>query len=219
MTYIRPVFIVCCLILFPIVLNAEVSSAAKLLTQQLQGMNSFQAQFNQLIKDKKGQVMQTASGSVSVKRPQRVYWRTDEPYEHLLVSDGSTLWIYDMDLEQVSKQALSSDLGNAPSLLLSGELDQITRQYQVNLVSETNKQTSPTQALSFELSPLSEKDSKLFSRLTIDFRAGVIQSMTMLDSFDQHTSIEFSDVKLNPELDDSLFQFTPPAGVDVIEND
>ena len=79
MTYIRPVFIVCCLILFPIVLNAEVSSAAKLLTQQLQGMNSFQAQFNQLIKDKKGQVMQTASGSVSVKRPQRVYWRTDEP--------------------------------------------------------------------------------------------------------------------------------------------
>jgi outer membrane lipoprotein carrier protein len=43
-----------------------------------------------------------------------------------------------------------------------------------------------------------------------------IQEMVLEDKFGQQTYIHFQGMKLDPTIDNSRFQFTPPAGVDVI---
>jgi outer membrane lipoprotein carrier protein len=55
-----------------------------------------------------------------------------------------------------------------------------------------------------------------FQEVLIGFRVGMLASLRLLDSLNQVTSIEFMNVELNQELDDSAFEFTPPPGVDVI---
>ena len=212
--FIRYVVIACCL-LFPVTLQADQSAAIGKLQQYLQTMNSLQADFNQVIQDDKGQILQAASGSVTLKRPRQLHWWTKDPYEHLIVTDGSTLWFYDIDLEQVSKQAFSGDLNEAPGLLLGGEIKQIAKQYNVRIVPASKRETTDKRT-KFELIPI--KDGGLFSELSIAFADGRLVSMSFRDSFDQYTFIEFSNVKPNPVVDNSLFQFRAPEGIDIIEN-
>jgi outer membrane lipoprotein carrier protein len=40
--------------------------------------------------------------------------------------------------------------------------------------------------------------------------------MELVDGLGQTTRLSFDQIQKNPPLDPALFQFTPPAGVDVI---
>ena len=212
----RAALVLICAMLGGSVLAAESQSStpAQRLSRQFAEMESMQAKFVQRIQDEKGNLLQEASGRVVVKRPRQFYWKTEQPYQHLVVTDGQTLWLYDVDLEQVSRQPFSKDLDRAPALILSGESASLAKQYTIN-VDEDKDGTSST--LVFSLVPLS--DDNVFRKLLLRFVDGKIASMSMQDSFQQLTKITFSDVVYNPAVDPMIFQFKPPAGIDVIENE
>ena len=44
-----------------------------------------------------------------------------------------------------------------------------------------------------------------------------LQRLVMVDAFDNETELSFSQVRLNAPIDDSVFDFQPPAGVEVIK--
>lgn len=180
----------------------DVASLSVLLAK----MDALQARFQQRTLDERGELLQEASGTVTVKRPRRLLWKTIDPFEHLLVTNGNDLWLYDIDLEQASRQDFTPDLDKAPALLLSGELDAISDQYQVSLSNEGNEQV-------FTLLP-TNSDS-VFQTMSLNFVDGSIKSMTLEDNLNQRTLIQFDQVELNPQINDQVFEFSPPAGVDV----
>jgi outer membrane lipoprotein carrier protein len=188
--------------------HAADNKAIVALNANLQSMHTMKANFSQRMEDDQGVLLQQANGNMAVKRPRRLLWKTLTPYEHLMVTDGTTLWLYDIDLEQITRRPFTKDLDKAPALLLSGEINEIADQYSIeHQVGEGGINT-------FHLTPLDSQ--QLFQSMTIIFKAGVIQSMLLKDNFSQQTVIEFSDVKLNAEIPASLFDFTPPVGVDVM---
>ena len=193
------------------VLSASELTAVERLAGQFQLMNSLNAHFDQKIKDSRGELLQQASGTLTVKRPRQFYWRTEEPYQHLVVTDGKLLWLYDIDLEQITRDIFSADLDKAPALLLSGEIDGISDQYTIDYqaIEDGSRQ--------FILIP--KNSDSLFQVLTITFSDDGLQAMSLKDSFDQLTEIQFTEVILNPEVADQLFQFMPPDGIDVINNE
>ena len=192
-------------------LAATSETAVQQLSAQLQAMNSLSAHFKQTINDNAGTLLQRAEGSLTVKRPKRFHWLTEQPYEHLVVTDGKELWLYDIDLEQITRQAFTADLDKTPALLLSGEVDEISKQYKVAVTEAVDK------TLTFTLTP-NEPDN-LFKQLTISFNNRQLLGMKLKDSFEQLTIIEFSDLKLNADIPDSLFEFVPPDGIDVIRDE
>ncbi len=208
---LKPRFFLLLLLSSFCVFAAENKTPAQQLSAQLQAMNSLTATFKQTINDNNGSMLQQAEGSLTVKRPRKFHWRTEQPYEHLVVTDGKDLWLYDIDLEQITQQSFTADLDKAPALLLSGEVDEISKQYQVDVVALAD------QSLQFTLIP-NDADS-LFKQLTIRFNNKQLQSMQLKDSFEQVTLIEFSDVQLNAPVADSLFDFIPPHGIDVIRDE
>ncbi|WP_297292716.1 outer membrane lipoprotein chaperone LolA [Oceanicoccus sp.] len=208
MNLFRSIFL---LLLSSFSLVAASETAVQQLSAQLQAMNSLTAEFKQTINDNTGAVLQEAEGSLTVKRPRRFHWRTEQPYEHLVVTDGKDLWLYDIDLEQITQQAFTPDLDKAPALLLSGEVDEISKQYQVQVSSSADN------TLTFTLTP--NRPDNLFKQLTISFNNKQLQGMILKDSFEQLTTIMFSSVRLNVDVADSLFLFTPPDGVDVIRDE
>lgn len=147
------------------------------------------------------------SGVMQVKRPGQFRWETTSPMQQLIVTNGQTVWIYDPDLEQATRQQMDSQVGNTPALLLSGQPDQIKKAFRV---------TQPNRAIAnFVLYPRHKDGS--FESLTIRFQGDMPIQMILQDSLGQKTDIQFSDVKLNPRLNDQLFVFKPPAGTDVID--
>lgn len=189
-------------------------TAAERLSQQFASMQTMQANFSQKITDEKGQLLQEAAGAMVVKRPRQFYWHTTSPYDHLIVANGDVLWIYDVDLEQVSRQPFSDDLDRAPALILSGESAKLSQQYSIALTESVH---AGKDHWLFVLTP--NTADNVFQQLRMSFVDNRLSGMILVDSFEQTTTIQFSDVVYNVDIDEQRFQFSPPANIDVIDND
>lgn len=155
---------------------------------------------------------QTVSGVMQVKRPGLFRWETRGPMQQLIVANGRTVWLYDPDLQQATRHSLSEQVANTPALLLSGNLQQITQSYRI-----TQPQVNQDY---YVLYPRKQRgaDDALFESLALRFGGGVPSQMVLTDTLGQQTTINFSQARLNPTLNNGLFNFVPPKGVDVIDD-
>ncbi len=176
------------------------------LRQLLQPINSLSARFNQQITDPDGYQLQTSTGIFQVSQPNRLRWVVESPMPQQIIADGSTLWVYDPDLEQVIIQPFNQDLAATPAILFSGDIEQLDSAYFVRRLSSDH----------FELQP--EQGGSLFNIIRITFAEGIPDSIALLDNLGQTTLIRLTAVQLNPTLSDDNFIFEIPEGVDVINN-
>ncbi len=177
--------------------------AAKRLNKLLTNTKSMTADFTQTTK---GATNGTFKGSMSVQRPNNFRWETKSPSEQLIVANGNSMWIYDKDLEQATKQGVDSQVGNTPALLLSGDPSKIDKNFKV---------TQPYENKNYYVLYPKTGDAS-FKNLSVSFSGGKPVMMVLNDTLGQTTSIKFNGIKLNPSISSSQFKFTPPKGVDVI---
>lgn len=183
------------------------TGSAEELTRLLKQADTLTARFSQLSLDGTGTQLQETSGEIALKRPGQFRWHTDQPMEQLLVSDGQKVWLYDPDLQQVTIQTLDKRLTHTPALLLSGDVSQISENFEIS-----HKRSGDV--VDFVLEP--KGGDSLFDSLRLSFRSGVINDMQLIDSVGQRTNILFSNVEMNQPLEAGLFTFEVPEGVDVI---
>ncbi|MCE9663638.1 outer membrane lipoprotein chaperone LolA [Halomonas sp. M5N1S17] len=189
--------------------TALASQGAARLATMLEPLETYQASFEQQILDGSGQRLQQASGTMWLSRPGKFRWEVDAPYQQEVISDGSEVYLYDPDLEQVTVQALDQRVTHTPALLLSGSASELTENYDV-----TRQQQGSNE--SFRLVPKSP--DTLFEELEMTFRGEELRGLEMTDSTGQRTAIEFRDVRMNQSIDDSRFTFEIPDGTDVIRD-
>ena len=183
---------------------------AEQLATLLDRMATFQAEFEQTVTSRFGDVLQTATGRMHLERPARLRWEVDEPYPQLVVTDGETLWVFDPDLEQVAVQALAEALSGSPTVFLTGTAEELRRDYSVR-ATETDATGGPR----FELTPLDS--NAVFSELILTFSTiGTLAGIDIADHLAQFTRVTFRAADLNAVLDSALFEFEVPVGIDVI---
>jgi outer membrane lipoprotein carrier protein len=176
----------------------------------LQGLKGLQAEFKQTLSDRTGQVTNESSGTLAIKRPNRFRWDYTDPYEQLIVSDGTRIWVYDSDLEQVTVRKLDAALSSTPAMLLSGE-GALTDNFTVLETEERNG------VVWIHMQP--KRNDTDFKSVSLGFASGKSQElkfMELADKLGQTTLLEFSKVQRNPTLDASRFAFKVPSGADVI---
>ncbi len=173
----------------------------------LQQTMTGKARFAQIIVDKNMKQLQQATGTMQFARPGKFRWQYDKPYEQLIVGDGSRLWVYDKDLNQVSVRKLDRALGDSPAALLAGS-NEIEKIY--NLTNLGNQEGMDW----VEAVPKSKENA--FERIRLGFSPNGLEAMELRDQFGQVTVIKFAGVERNPKLAPELFRFVPPKGADVI---
>ena len=57
---------------------------------------------------------ETSSGRVALSAPRQFRWEYTKPYSQLIVADGTRVWVYDPDLQQVTRRAQGSEEQNSP---------------------------------------------------------------------------------------------------------
>ncbi len=184
----------------------------KALDSFLQAKNStISANFTQTVYgSKKNKV---SIGVMEISRPNKFRWEYTEDGQ-LIISDSKLLSIYDKPLQQVTQRKLGSSLGKSPAALLAGGSN-IKQAYSVtNLPNSDDLEW-------VSLTPKSLADNNGFKSVQIGFdsKTQVLTQMKFVDSFDNKSSISFTNVKTGITISDNDFKFTPGPGVDVIKAD
>lgn len=173
----------------------------------LQDLEGLQAQFKQVLTDRNGRSIDEANGTIAIWRPDRFRWDYRDPYQQVIVADGSRIWIYDSDLDQVTVRKLDETLSATPAMLLSGRSSLEDNFNVTQLV-----QDGPVQWVRME----PRRADTDFKWVRLGFEGTTLKFMQLADKLGQTTHLEFSKLERNPPLDPSRFTFAVPPGADVI---
>jgi chaperone LolA len=176
----------------------------------LGGVRSLTADFTQELYSADQRLLETETGTFSLARPNRFRWSYVEPTELVVVADGEKLWMYDVELAQVTVAPLDETAASSPAMLLSGDRG----------IRETFNVVKTYALDGLDWVKLAPKaDASDFVSVLIGFQGNAPQQLELVDGLNQVTRIQFANVVVNPELADSVFRFDPPVGVDVIGNE
>ncbi len=179
------------------------------LNEFFQRTQSFQADFDQTVRNSRGKILEQSHGNLILSRPDKFILDYQIPVEQQYISNGKTLWIYDVELEQVNIKPLDESLGDSPALLLSSN-NNLYKFYRIKNIT-MNK---PDGLNWIELKAMSE--DMTFDRVQLAFKDHILMSMRMYDNFGQVTDLKFSNIIVNKPFSSHQFNFVPPADVDVI---
>lgn len=185
--------------------NADRASAV--LDRFIHEVESLQANFAQSLVDVDGVVTEESQGRLVIQRPGKFLWHYYEPYEQVLLADGRNLWTYDVDLEQVTVNPQDEVLSSTPALLLGGS-DAALEDFEIVEAFDHND------IFWVRLQP--SRENAGFTSLELGFDAERISRMMFFDALGQTTLIALHDVVVNGAVEETVFNFEIPAGVDVV---
>ena len=179
----------------------------QLIIKFVDDINTFSGDFEQVLLDASGEVLERTTGKLEISRPGKFRWSYVEPYEQWLVADGLNIWSYDVDLAQVTVKTQAEALANTPALLLGGSDDALDQFYYEGSYAET---------ITTWVKLVPKNTDSGFMRVELGFIDDTLYRMVFFDNLEQTTLVEFENVIVNKGVDAGRFQFDVPEDVDVV---
>jgi len=172
------------------------------------GLKGLDGQFTQQVFDANGKPKESSSGRVALSAPRLFRWEYTKPYEQLIVADGSHVWVYDPDLQQVTRRAQGAEEQNSPLAALVDPA-KLERDYVLHDAGNAD-------GLDWlDIAPKKASDTG-FRSARLGFGPEGLATMQVTDALGQKTRIEFSHWQRNPAFSAGTFRFVPAKGVDVV---
>jgi outer membrane lipoprotein carrier protein len=178
----------------------------RLLDRFLSDTKTMSADFVQTLTTDKGVVIKKSSGKFYLQRPGKFRWNYAQPYEQQIVSDGKKIWIYDVDLQQVTVQKQNASMNATPMALVDGRME---------LKQAFNVRELDNRDGVYRLELISKSHNSDFKNVVVGLDKTGLRFLQLHDHFDQTTDIVFNALQVNVKLKQSLFDFKPPKGADV----
>ena len=177
----------------------------------------FGADFIQKSTIKAMNITDMATGKVYIKYPGMMRWEYEKPDQQIIITDGDKLWVYRPQDNQVMT-------GKAPTFFRDGkgasflsDIRLIRQKFDIVL-----EQGPPEESDLFHHLILKPREKTLDIseiRLMVSRQTfSVLQVMT-LNFYGDETRIDLINFAFGVDMDDSLFSFTIPQGVDVLQID
>ena len=179
--------------------------------------SKFSADFIQKSTIKAMDVTDSATGKVYIKYPGKMRWEYDKPDRQIIITDGDKLWIYRPEDNEVMT-------GNAPTFFKDGkgasflsDIRLIRKKFDISL--EENVQGQSDLFYHLKLIPLEKTLDISMIRLMISKQTFNVLQVTTVNFYGDETRIDFINSAFGVNLKDSLFSFSIPPGVDVLQID
>ena len=174
----------------------------------------FEADFVQESHLKAMGMVDAAQGHVYFRPPTMMRWHYKTPGQHLIITDGQSVWIYLPEENQVMVGRAVNYFGGTKWAEFFTEPGKLLDDFVVQLAA---KELQKKERFVLRLVPKKEQPNLAqvllsISKTTFD----IVQSVTY-NAFGDKTSILFSQFKFNQELDLSLFAFEIPNDADVLQ--
>jgi len=185
---------------------AFADDATERLRIALKQMDNLTTDFKQTQLDEDKKVIQHSRGTLALQRPGKFAWIYIEPFEQRIIADGSELWIYDVELNQVTVKPMGEGLSNAPIMILMKQAD-ITEQFDVQEVGQRK--------FLYWVELIPHASDLEYTHIYIGIDGERVRAMELQDQFGQSTQIVFDNLRVGVVHDPAIFRFVPPPGVDV----
>ncbi|MBX3588595.1 MAG: outer membrane lipoprotein chaperone LolA [Ramlibacter sp.] len=177
-------------------------------------VKSGRADFTQVVTSpaREGQApkVKTSTGTFEFQRPNRFRFNYLKPFVQTIVADGQTLWLHDVDLNQVTARKQAAVLGSTPAALIASAPDLAALQKDFKLEAAPDRD-----GLQWVQALPKTRDGQLQS-VRVGFKGEQLAVLEILDSFGQRSVLTFSNLQAPATLAADTFQFKPPAGADVL---
>jgi outer membrane lipoprotein carrier protein len=177
------------------------------LQRHYQQTESFTANFTEKI-IRTGGFTQTRQGTIDYKKPGRIRWQFSGDQPETIVSNGKTIYDYDPGLDQVVETPLNRAFKTSAAAAFMLGVGNLERDF-----NATDDGTGSNGLHQITLVPKGGGDGV---ELGIDPATLNIEKLTLKDALGNTTVLHFTDIRINPRLNDSLFEFKVPPGADVV---
>jgi outer membrane lipoprotein carrier protein len=151
-----------------------------------------------------------ARGIVYLRKDGKFRWDYDTPDVTLIVSDGKTLWIYEPEDRQVIvDRNFTKRLKKFPYTFLNG-IGHLDRDFKTMIENEQ------PQTVTLKLYPKKEIKGIKVMRVSFSTKTFLIHEVSWTSPQGVKTVIVFNDIDITSKIPDSVFQFEPPPGVDIV---
>ena len=197
---IKTLFSIC---LFVFTLSAHaLSNEASTLKEKLSEFDQVNATFVQVVSSDEGKVLNESTGEMTILRPGKFHWQIETPEEELIVSDGETIWYYSPFIEQVTLINFADAINDTPFALIAGASDE---QWQHYIVKQQGNQFTVTNSQEVQ-----------HTTFIFDFdNNNNISKFVVIEEQGQRSVFELTHKNNTSSVDESLFNFEIPAGVEV----
>ena len=211
------------LVALPLTIGAvagDVHSIAQGVDEHYNQLRTLQAEFTEVYRG--SGMKRTESGTVwlakgGMKKPGKMRWEYRSPREKLFVSDGRDAWFYVPGDRQVRKTAARKlDDIRSPLAFLLGK-SKLEKELQgLSLAPDVTPLAAGDVVLRGVPQAMADRVSEILLEITPDHQIARI----VIDEVDGSTTeYRLSDPKENVEIPAARFDFTPPAGTEVVEGE
>ena len=169
-------------------------------------LQTFKADFVQTQPDEALFTLNKSTGHFELNRPGQLTWQYFQPEEQKIVVDGTNLWVYDLDLDQVTVRPINDVKAELP---LSWLLYKEPIQDKFTIIESGDKSGLRW----FNLTP---KQATYFQSIEVGMKDGEMVEVWMYQSSDNITKVKFTNIQSNQVIPYTHFQFQLPEGADLV---
>jgi len=190
--------------------ESDVDRYIAAIEQRYVALQDFHADFEQETRLPSVSSAEKGNGSVYFKKGGKMLWHYKKPEEQKIILDGKTLWIYIPAEKQVMKNNFSAVPQHIVVDIFRGHIV-IKDKFSVELLSQEGA------VVALELVPREYDPTVKKLRLWFDYEKKVIIKTQLEDELGTQTTLVFKNIAVDKGVKDTLFEFTPPKGVEVFE--
>ncbi|MBF0389997.1 MAG: outer membrane lipoprotein carrier protein LolA [Desulfamplus sp.] len=191
--------------------EAEKERALAAIEQRYSG-KEFSATYEQTSILKALDVTEVASGRVFFSHPGKMRWEYSAPEVHQIISDGVNLWIYKPDEKQVSKGSAANFFKEGAGGAFLSDISTMRKNYKITLNGADDSMVEMT------MIPIKKNPDISSITVTVAKPDYNIKKIVTFNSYGDATELLFSNINFI-DLDESMFEFSIPNGVDIIYMD
>lgn len=189
--------------------GAELSN---LIQEKYQSIHSLRTDFVQELTNASSGEVDRHYGTIFYQKPGLIRWEEEKPGAELLVVDQEVVWDYFPEEGVAYAYSLEEKFKSKTMLrFLTGEVD-LKQDY--SLIHQGKDQGFAK----IKLIPKQPEPSLVLAYIWVDEDTNLLRQILLVDFFGNGNQLAFSNLKLNIDLDRSLFRFSPPEGVLVRDN-
>jgi outer membrane lipoprotein carrier protein len=155
---------------------------------------------------------EVSKGKLWAARGGKLRMEYTEPPGHLLVSDGRRVWVYVPENKQAVVDSMGRDGQSALAEMLLQDLDES----HAKLVGE--ERADGRNCYVILVKDLEDPPGLEWLKIWIDRRSWLTCALELRDINENVTKFSFSDIRKLTKIDEDLFKFEAPPGIEVVES-
>jgi outer membrane lipoprotein carrier protein len=156
-----------------------------------------------------------ANGRVYIKYPGMMRWEYEKPEQQIIITDADKLWIYRPADNQVMTGKAPTFFRNGKGASFLSDISVIRQKFDISLEKGPPEQRDLFHHL--KLIPLEKTLDISEIRLLVSRQTFNVLQVITLNFYGDETRIDLLNFVFGGNLDDSLFSFKIPQGVDVLQ--